>query len=542
MHKGLMKLNKFFYKKADKFISLDFGQLLMKIVYMESAGQGYRLINYDLKNKPKLPEGRKEIIDFINSFLKNNSITARDTYLTISDVDSMLIKNLTLPNIPRTEILEAIKWQIKEEFLLDPGSYTLDWQNVRDYADEAGVKKKEVIFIAVKKATIDGYLSISGECNMNILGITDGPFNYANIIRRYGQEGQIIAIMDIGYNDTIICIYNNYRLDFIRRLTLSSDKLTQALTQSLISEKGKMVLSYETAENLKRNYGIPQEAGALLYDNIHAINVISLMRPLLENLLRELKYSFDYFIAGSNNQRPSVLYITGGGANLKNLDVYLNGGLNINVRKLPLPECVNADMVEKEKLDKDLNQILNAVGAGLSTEATIKFIPPEVKMQKIEFLEKVSLRLVTFTAGIILMFSFLMVQLQISYYKGRIKYAQAYLNTVGEIGTLDQALNPLEEAVSAIHRGKIPAERLLKLISAMLPANTMLDELSLDQDSHGLNLKGVVIASQKEAANLLGRLINKIAASPFFLSAELISSNARGNSREFAIDCQLAYE
>lgn len=527
-------------KKVKRFVSIDFGRAYVKIAYMESWDKNFKLLNYDFKKILSNEENRRDIVEFITNFLKTNAVVEKEAYLTIAEPDSVIIKNLTLPAMPKTEILEAAKLELKDGFSFDLEDAIFDWQIVGEHTDEEGAKKNEIMLILAKANFIDKYLSIVGNCDLIPLAISSGPFNYAHLLR-YDEKGSAIcALLDIGYKDTTLCIYKNAKLVFLRRLTFSSDKVTQSLTATLTSDAGKVELSYKEAENIKQTSGIPQEEAQMLENNIQAIQVVSLMRPLLEELVRELKYSFDYFTLSLHEQTPSILYITGGGANLKNLDKHLNKELKINVSKLPFPDCIDKQALQQEKLDRDQNQIISAAAVCLADAGAINLLPEEIRTQKVEFIEKVSLRLVAITAGAIFLFSLFIVKLQISDYQNRLKNARVHLETIRGIEVFKEKANQRENLLNKIQIKGVPVDGLLKLISTLVPDDIILAELFLERGRGNLVLKGVVAASEDIAESVLTEFMERIESSSFFAEASLLSSNKIGTAQGFEIKCDLA--
>jgi type IV pilus assembly protein PilM len=536
-----MKLAKILRKSTTRFLSIDFSPAFVKIAYIESSGGGFTLLAYDLKKALSAEEERPQVVEFINNFLKANSISEKEVSLTISGPDSILIKQLSLPVVPKEEILQAIKWQLKTEAPFDLENAVFDWQVVREYTDEEGARKSEIMCIFAKLEVINKYLSIISECNLAPLRISSSPFNYANILSRLPDNPPIAAVLDIGYKESTLCIYKNHKLNFIRKLAFSSEKLTQSLVGTLTSDKGDITVTYEKAEEIKKAFGIPQDETVLLRDDIRAIHIISLMRPLLEGLVRELRRSFDYFSSNFKEEEPSLIYMSGGGANLKNLDWYLNKELNIKVSPLPFPDCINVQLIEKGRLNNDQNQIMSALGVALADSADINLLPQEVRTQKIEFVERVSLRVVGITLGAIFLFLLFMVQLQIRDYKKRLKTAQVHLQNLGQLKLLKEKVDLRENLVSKIQKNKVPAEGLLKLISVIVPGNIILDELILDEASHTLSLKGVVSVTGDTAESVLSNFMKEIEASSFFKEANLVASKDTAGVHEFQIQCDLAY-
>jgi type IV pilus assembly protein PilM len=541
-----MQLARIFKKETKDILSLDFGRIVKKIAYLRAAGDGsFRLLGYDLRKISPDEKWKEETVNFVSDFLKTNSPATKEACLTISDPDSVVIKNVVLPEVPREEILQAIKWQFQEEPSLDFEDSVFDWRVVKEYTDEDGAKKKQIIFTSIKNETMDKYLSIVRRCNLSLSGVSSAPFNYANILRCLDSgiqaQDRVVAVLDIGHTDSTLCIYNHNKLNFVRKVVFSSERLTATLTDTLVSDKGEITLSYEKAESIKEAFGIIQDEGMVLEGNIQARSVISLMRPLLEGLVRELRYSVNYYITNFKEEGVSILYITGGGANLKNLTGYLNKELNIEVSLLSLPACIDAQGIDKERLDREHNQIISSVGAVLLDPETINLIPAEVKFQKIELIEKISLRLVAFTLGCVLLFSFFTAGLKIRNYENRLANAQAYLTTMGEIRVLEQKVNPLENLLYKVQEGRMPAGGLLKLTSALLPNNAELDGLSLDQEGFTLALKGKIDLRQNNAPGQAQKFAARLKASAFFSEARLVSVRENGEYEEFEIECKLAY-
>ena len=536
-----MRLTEVLKKKKKRLLSIDFGQAFTKIAYIELTPEGIVVLDYSLKKINLSEKDWPAVTGYINNFLKANSIPEKEAHLTISDFDSVYIKHLLLPAVRREEILEAIKWQIKPELPFNFEGSIVDWQVVKEYADEEGAKNITVMCAFANPEIINKYLSAVRECNLAPVRISSAPFNYACILSRLKNIPSTIAVLDIGHNNATVSIYCNNKLNFMRNLAFSSDKLTRSLTSTLMSDKGKIELSYEQAEELKIDFGIPADESGILKDNIRAIHVVSLMRPVLEGLTRETRRSFDYFTSTFKERFPSFLYVTGGGANLKNVEQYLARELNLNVSKLPLPDCINTQKIDKERLSRDEAQMASLLGAVLAGPEEINLLPQEIKTQKIEFVQKVSLRVVTIALAAIFLFLLFIFNFQLHDYKKRLRTARIHLETIANIRDIKQKIGVKAGLIKTIQKDRIPAGALLKLLSTIIGQNIVLDDLSLDQGSHTLILKGSVSVNEGTAEAVLADFIKRIKASTFFTQASLIASQNTGGIQEFEIKCDLSH-
>ncbi|OGX27839.1 MAG: hypothetical protein A2705_05075 [Omnitrophica WOR_2 bacterium RIFCSPHIGHO2_01_FULL_52_10] len=532
-----------FGRKPQKFLAIDFSQALTGIIYVESSGDGLKLLAYDIQKV--LPAGARNeetAVNFIKAFLEKNSIEEKDVLLSISDVDSVVIKFLTMPFIPEKEIRGAAKWKLRDVIPFDLEQSVIDWQFVGDYVDEEGTKNRGMIFIVAMKEIIDHYLLIVNKCNLDPLGITGSSFNYANLLPYVPNNPKVSAVLDVDYKGSTLSIYSNNKLNFVRRLPISWEKLTQSLTEVIVSGEGKIELSRDEAENIENTFGIPEDEKQVVQDKVQATQVISLLRPLLEALVRDLKFSFQYFASNFNSEAPASLYLAGGGSHLKNLDKYLGKELDLPVSYLLLPACVDVQILNKEKLaESDQKKIINALGAAFSGPGAINLLPPKVRAKKEEQIQRMVLRLSAMTGAAIFFLLLLSAQFQVHDYKNRVKNAQVHLKAIAEINELRSKIQLKEDLVEKIREKRTPVAGVLKVISVFVPPELVLEELSLDQGRHDLTLKGTISAVENVAEEILINFMQRLESSPFFDEVGLVSSQRAEPVQKFEISVELGY-
>jgi len=107
-----MKVQDLLRKNKKHLLVIDFDQTRTTIAYFESSAGNLRLLAYESEKLTSAAEKRKEATtDFINTFIKANSIGEKDVTISIADADSIAIKYIVLPDLPENEIFEAAKWQ-----------------------------------------------------------------------------------------------------------------------------------------------------------------------------------------------------------------------------------------------------------------------------------------------------------------------------------------------------------------------------------------------------------------------------------------------
>ncbi len=539
----VLAVSKLFRKKIEKFLVINFDPTMMEILQVESLPDGLKVLAYDIQKIPPSEEGKKEemLVSFISDFIRGNGICDTDVLISISDSDSVFVKDFLLPVMPEEEVLKAAKWQLKDDVFFDLEKASLDWRVVEEFVNETGEKGVRTIFIAANSEVIHRYLSIVQKCRLDPLSITNGAFNYAHILEKLPGNPPVVAILDVGHTESTFGIYTNNKLNFVRRLPISWEKLMQSLTKVLVSDKGVTQFTYEEAEEITRTVGICQDGAELVKGNIHASHVMSLMRPLLEALLREIKFSLDYFTMNFEKERPTVLYITGDSSGLKNLDRYLNKEFQMDVSYLTLPACVDVKALKKKKFDvEDQNKIINAIGAALKGSQSIDLLPFEIKTQKLELVEKVLLRFLTVITGTAFVFSLFGMQFQIHSYQNRIRNATVHLQTMEDVKALAKRVREREDLGNKIEGGRVPMEGVLKAISILIPPEITLDTLEFNPGQYSLLLSGTASATST-AESALSSFMGGIEESIFFKEAIFLSSQRTGSTYKFEIKCDVSH-
>jgi hypothetical protein len=166
-------------------------------------------------------------------------------------------------------------------------------------------------------------------------------------------------------------------------------------------------------------------------------------------------------------------------------------------------------------------------------------LPRQIQEEKVEFIEKVSFRLIAITMGAIFLFALFVTRFQISDYQKRLKNARLHLAAVSEIGYLQGKISLREGLMHSIQEERIPIDGLLKVVSASLPPEIILSELTLDQNSRVLLLKGIISARENIAEDVLVNFMQKLEKSSFITEVALVSSKKAENAQEFEVRADL---
>ncbi|MEJ2628445.1 MAG: pilus assembly protein PilM [bacterium] len=125
----------------------------------------------------------------------------------------------------------------------------------------------------------------------------------------------------------------------------------------------------EEAVDFKLKYGYPQEySEGMTFHGAPISEIGTMMRPVVERLIGEIKRSIGFFKDKSESGDISRLYLLGGGAQLKNLPDVLSEKLDLAVYPLPFPKNIQVSGKKEQKKVFKTKYLEQAVSFSLALE------------------------------------------------------------------------------------------------------------------------------------------------------------------------------
>lgn len=528
-----------FKKKIQQAVGIDIGYCSIKIVGLYLTGTA-KLVFHSVIRVPEKPDPAF-ISDAVMRVLKEHDATHANVYITISD-ESANIRTVELPVMPDYEMLEALKWQARDRVPFDIDKAVLDFRTVREVPKADGSKVADVMFVAALKGAIEKKIELFRKLGLNIVSVNVSSFSLENILRAKGDidASRTLLLIDIGHSKTDISFYKNKTLQFIRTIPIASDDITVALKGPLVVGMEKREFTAEEAEDIKRQVGIAYEP-LRLDRGITSIQVLTMMRGTLERFSKEIKRSIEYYTSEVSGEPVTEVYLVGGGSGLKNMDKYLGEELNLPVRNMEIPKEIDVKGLAVSA--EEARTLMSAIGAALDLSKKVNLLPQEYRVKKAEFIEKVSVRLISFIVVTLLVFSYFIVKLKVDDYARRVQNATLHKSILSQVKALNEKIGERDRLVEAINKGELDIEYLMKSLSNIIPSTVVISSLKIDPRSKSMDLAGSVGGKSGEAEALLTGFMEDMERSPCFKDAQLSSvqdqSSTSGASSLFSINCQL---
>lgn len=368
--------------KKEYIIGLDIGSSSIKFAQFAEKKDGLHLVRGELKdiNYTDTEEEReKEALSILKNLLKDVDIKKSKIIVAIN-CPQTAAKKIVAPYMPKSELRQGIMLEAKDYFPFSIKDSFLDFEIIGDIVEKE-VKKYEVLVAVSPKKTVESYLSLLGKAGIKPSSFVPYSCVFQKLAKQFHfAEDQIHYFLAMGRSDSEMIVLKGDNLAFSRKIPITGNDFTKAMTDALVSDRGKTELSTEEAEKIKREIGIPREDESKIIDNkISANQILSLLRAPLERLVSEIQRCFDYCREEVGCGKMDLLILLGGGAALGGIVEFLSKELEIEVKLGNVLEGLKIDAGAVADQDKISYRLGLAVGAALTEGKGLNLLPAEIK-------------------------------------------------------------------------------------------------------------------------------------------------------------------
>jgi len=481
------------------FLSIELGKHQFKVLLLEKEKDAL-VVRHDLALiippefiKSRIPEALKD-------FIRQYDVTDRKVFLTLSDPNVITFKNAVFPVMPPAELVPAITWHAKEEGALTEDAILFNYEIIKEFEDSDGAKKVAVTFSIVNRKLLGDSIRMLGRIGLEVLSVSAAPLNTPKVLAALGDNSQSQIVLHLGYSSSTCVIYEKEKLLFIRHLSFSYEKARLSLNDPLLlGAKFRTPEAEAEIEQAVLTTRIPHEEFSVGSGETRATQFFGLMRPLLEGLVREIRYSLTYFMNHLNEARPAALFLTGHGTKLQGIDLFLSRELGMPVSKLALPSTVRCEQAAVIEDPVRLSQCISAVAGVLPGEKSTDFMPHEIKKQKFEALQRSILKIASLAAVGICVLSFIFANLHGAFLQDRLKLGEKTLLTFGKFAQASAGPFPKYYLTRRLEKATIPPDEVLRLVGHLMPGglairhfevNSSNRSMAMDLETSGLDEGG----------------------------------------------------
>ncbi len=291
-------------KKRDQMLSIDLGGRTTKGIHLQRKGDGFVLSRFVLLDAPIYEKNLSA--DLLGEHLKAvcQALDARTKLMTVAvGVQDSVVRHADLPLMPLNDMRQVLKNNTKNYLQQDLPGHIFDCtimvpRSATKSAEKpkvgATTQKQRVLVAGARKQLVEDMqtaIKSTGMLADHIVPGLVGPVNAFEMAMPEVFNREVVALVDIGFKNTSICLLQQGELILSRVVAIGGDKLTTGLAESL-------GISYAEAEGIK--VGMPSE-------------VQSQLQSLVLPLGRELRASIDFF-EHQQDKTVTQVYVGGGSA------------------------------------------------------------------------------------------------------------------------------------------------------------------------------------------------------------------------------------
>ncbi|MCA9404943.1 MAG: pilus assembly protein PilM [Candidatus Omnitrophica bacterium] len=446
-------------------------------------------------------------------------------YVCVVNCPQTCVRKIVTPSMPPEDLRGAVSLEVKRSIPFALSDAILDY-DVIEKIDKGGVEKWNIVVAASPKAAIEKILSyftpkkskpFSGSINKNfeakdtiepldikISALLPLSLCLENVIKKSKLKiDETLVTIEMGTVVTELNIYMNAKLQFSRKIPFSGQQITKSLTGALMTDRGKVELTLEEAERVKKEYGIPDiKENKMVDGKITTNQILSLIRPKVEQLAREIERSFDFYQEEMHGGKVDRVVLFGGGAQLKGLPEFLSKELGMEVsvgNPLVDIELISNDIVECEA---DAHKLVLAIGAALSGMKGINLLPKKVKDNKKDVYTKSNvLQKVGVVLAALMGITLIPLLLRVHHFQNEYAKAKQDLNgLVPELKAIEEGL-----LLNQIASAKNYWDESLKEISNVVSSDMYLEGIQVKENV--FNIRGVIDNSNRSGDTLLSKFM-----------------------------------
>ncbi len=329
-------------------IGLDIGAGTLKIAQVKDKRDGYELDVFDYLPLPPelIVDGSiidsLRLVDAIKELVRKTKIKNKNVAISISGHSSVIVKMITVPEMTEEELEESIKFEAEQYVPFNIDDVNIDFQIIGP-REEPG--QMDVVLVAVKKDTINEYITVVKEAGLNPVIVDVDVFALENVYEvNYPIEpGKNVALIDIGASSIKMNILKGGMPSFTRDTPVGTNLLTEALQR-------EFNLTFEVSEKLLRGETV---------ENVSEEEAEQVVLAASEEIFSEISRSIDYFRTSMSEQDVSEFVIAGGGALIKKLPEIFTERIGKQVEVIDPFKNISIS----KKLDEDYIRDLAPLGA-----------------------------------------------------------------------------------------------------------------------------------------------------------------------------------
>jgi type IV pilus assembly protein PilM len=387
-------------KRLNSVLGIDIGSQSVKVAEIRLQGNQPTITALGMA---PVPEGAvdhvgindpDQLVSIVKQAIMESGSSESNAVVSLNGQGSVLVRPLEVPNMSESELKDHMAWEFTRNIPFAESTVETDFK-AYPLADPASQNLDVVMAIATRSG-VDMNVDILKRSGKKAAALDVEPLSLLRLLDvGYAQEAgnKTICVAEIGHKTTSINIYKNERLLFSRTVPVGGEMFTRAIADS-------RSLSFADAQQAKHEQLVlPEDAAPAPSFNpfagaapVQSYNpfadpseqtmasdapaaatpapvdenpLYAAVAPALDELVSELRRSVDYY--KNKGGDVDMMMITGGSAQMKNLDKFLTSAVGMTVERMDPFRNVNMSLKSGDpaRLEETKSSFAMAIGNGM---------------------------------------------------------------------------------------------------------------------------------------------------------------------------------
>ena len=509
-----------FLTPVHQWIGVDIGSEQLKILVIQKTQAAVSVENLFVLPLPPEDKTRPRstvIADLIKSTLVKNNIRSTRAALLCSG-ENVSYQHDIFPEMKKEDLIEAIRWKYKDQSEFPMENAMIDYVVLNELFENEN-KNLELFIVITPHELVDRHLRILQEVGLLAEQVSFSPWAFFQLwkaMKLSDSEDVVDLLLDTGAQLSRLVVVKNGKIQFCRLIPMG--------TRQMIDAAGRLT---------------PIDFSGTIPTTLR-----NELDKLIQEIIRSLAYCREKY--GLNEIRQ--LWLGGGFADLKGVDVFLANELKTTVMKINVPTLLPTAFSKRAELESMSGLFVPLAGLFCANPTDGMDFLPAAYREKLEIIQLRMPSLITVGAALLFfLMAFQLVNVQFHHAQKELAVKQAQWNTVEpvvqQLTNIQTNQNQTQQRVATVQRiliRNLKATRFLAEISQAIPPAVSLDEIQYTQTT--FTLKGT-INSAGVAASDLAHFIMELKKSPVVETVTLGYLGKKENSviadERFEMVCKL---
>lgn len=231
-------------------IALDWGFQELKFAKLAQLEEERLVLTY--LDCLSVPSGEAELVKKLKMYVLEHGLLDYRVALTFQD-EGLHIRRLELPRMPKEDLIEAIRWQMRDITEESLENYTIQYATLEEKI-MADIVRLVILGFAIKKERVDQKLALLERVGLHPFFAEPTPVAMATTVERIypTDQGTWIGCVDLGRHYPYFVVLGTGKLHFIRPLpgltehSLESEDYASKLSVELQHALDAFFLIYRT--------------------------------------------------------------------------------------------------------------------------------------------------------------------------------------------------------------------------------------------------------------------------------------------------------